>query len=370
MKNLALFILLASALQPAMAAPPVDLDSAFLKATGAVTSSSLLSLPSPRAELPPRGWDGSSAFPPIVKQSPFGACQTFSMTAFLEYLFWRETGRTLKLSEKQMAHSLLALMIDTFYDKDKKAWERKPSLGYGVAGPMIETVARAGLLPNADYPWGEYDGDGSRSIDVELFNRVFENEKAEYSQEDYRRLLDEAFLSPPPRAFRYAYKGFNFRTGKEEELTLKTPSELAAAAGFRKERFLVLHNSSPELTYSPQKPEETREMLRYFQEQSERYGVRARAVPGAEILQAIVRSLENRMVVLIALDVWSGSWTDKLVYAGGGGHGVVVTGYQVRDGEVWLKIRNSWGTGMGVGGYNIVKAAHLVPNLYYAVIAE
>ncbi len=348
---------------PAFAAD-VDLDQAFLKATGSRISNPL------RAELP-RGWDGSGAFPPIVRQSPFGACQTFSMTAMMEYLFYRETGKTLKLSEKQMAHSLLTLMIKDFWDPEKKSYENKPGLGLGVAGPMIETVTRAGLLPNADYPWGEFESaDGSRSIDVALFDKVFEKPEKDYTPEEYSRLLNEAFLSPPPAAFRYAFKTLNFATGKEEELVVKNPAELSKVAGFSKERFLVLHNATPNLTYSPQKPEETKEMLKYFESQSTRYGIRNQSVPGEEIMKQIVSSLNNRMVVLIALDVWSGSWTDKLVYAGGGGHGVVITGYQLRDGELYFKIRNSWGPNMGLGGYNLVKAAHIVPNLYYAILFQ
>lgn len=369
MKTIALLSLLLSFALPALAQDrEVDLDRAFLRATS--LTSSVLKLESFRMEVPPRGTDVSHAFPPIVKQSPFGACQTFSMTAMMEYLFWRETGRTLKLSEKQMAHSLLSLMIDDLWNKETRKYDKKPNLGLGVAGFMIETVARAGLLPNADYPWGDYEAEGTRSIDVALFNSVFENEKAEHSPEEYKRLLDEAFLSPPPRAFRYTYKGLNFQTGKEEELTIKTPAELARSAGFAKERFLVLHNSSMAPTFGPMKPEDVMEALKFMAGISERFGVRNRTTTGDDISRQIVRALDNRMVVLIALDVWSGSWTDKLVYAGGGGHGVVVTGYQIRDGELWFKMRNSWGTGMGLGGYNIAKAAHVLPNLYYAIFFE
>ena len=44
-------------------------------------------------------WDGSEGLYDVVNQLPIGACQVFAHTAFMEYIFYRETGKTIKLSD-------------------------------------------------------------------------------------------------------------------------------------------------------------------------------------------------------------------------------------------------------------------------------
>ena len=340
----------------------VDLDKPFLKATVQSGNSLIIN------EIP-RGWDGAGNLPPIVRQSPFGACQSFSMAAMMEYLFFRETGKVLKLSEKQVAYNLLQLMIGEHWNKEKNKYELKPSLGHGIAPYMIETLARNGLMPNADYPWGDFESaDGSRSIDTSLFDRIFEKPEQDYLPAEYSRYLGEVFLSPPPKSIRYTYKEFNFQSGKEEEILLRSPLELSQAISWDKNKFTVFHNKEMNPTYHPQNPSELKETLHWFESEADHFSIKYETTTGNNIITAIMNSLNERMVVLIAADVWFGSWKDKLVYAGGGGHGLVIVGYQYRENELYFKLRNSWGKEIGIDGYNYIKASILLPNLFYAVV--
>ncbi|MGZ3713432.1 MAG: C1 family peptidase [Bdellovibrionota bacterium] len=359
-----LVILLSLGLQANAGEFGVDLDSQFIKATGTLSRLQVLDSGT---------WDGSGAFPPIVVQKPFGACQTFSMTAMMEYLFYRQTGKTLKLSEKQLAYNLLKLMTGQHWDKEKNQYENEmtPQLGHGIAPLVIETVAQNGLMPNADYPWGDFSAaNGSRSIDAELFERIFDVPEKAYTQEEYTRYLDEAFLSTPPKFIRYVYKQMDFSSGKEEEIIVKTPLELAKIAGFDKAKFKVLHNAEMDPMFQPMTPETKKQVLEWFESEAQGLGVNYETTTKDKIISAVMASLNSRMVVLLATDVWVSSWKDKLVYSGGGGHGVVIVGYQYRNGDLYFKLRNSWGTDAGIDGYNYVKASVLMPNLLYVILYD
>jgi C1A family cysteine protease len=66
-----------------------------------------------------------------------------------------------------------------------------------------------------------------------------------------------------------------------------------------------------------------------------------------------------------------GSWKDKdRVYQGGGGHAMVIVGYQKSGDRLFFKLRNSWGTEIGQGGYNIVEDTVLLPNLLEVTVLE
>ena len=121
-------------------------------------------------------------------------------------------------------------------------------------------------------------------------------------------------------------------------------------------------------TYHPQNPSEVKEILHWFESEADHFGIRYETTTVDKIIPTIMNSLNERMVVLVAADVWFGSWKDQLVYAGGGGHGLVIVGYQYRDNELYFKLRNSWGKEIGIDGYNYIKASILLPNLFYAVV--
>ena len=49
---------------------------------------------------------------------------------------------------------------------------------------------------------------------------------------------------------------------------------------------------------------------------------------------------------------------------------MVIVGYQMRDGELYLKLRNSWGAKIGVDGYNLIRASQLLPNILYIMLYQ
>src|SRR5437867_1122950 len=86
------------------------------------------------------GNDLSPGFPDIANQSPLGACQSFAMAAWLDYIFYFKTGKVITLSEKQLAYKLLQYMTDEFWDAGQQKYPGqdkllagKPTLGYGIA---------------------------------------------------------------------------------------------------------------------------------------------------------------------------------------------------------------------------------------------
>lgn len=241
--TLALALATSSAHAQSFALPKktVDLDARFMTAIGQPGSS--------RLDSTLRQWDGSQGFPGIVVQSPMGACQSFAMTAWMEYAFYHRTGQVVDLSEKYTAYNLLRYFIDEFYDAEKGEYVERgfgdgtPTLGAGVAMYMIDSTLKTGMIPNAVYPLGD----------------------------------------------------------------MNAPSG------------------------------------------------------------AIQMDLDRRMVVMIAAWVWMGDWVDRFVSTGGGGHAMVIVGNQLQkadDGteKLFFKLRNSWGTSIGVDGYNIVEDKVLLPN--------
>ncbi|MEK6705181.1 MAG: C1 family peptidase [Bdellovibrionota bacterium] len=353
----------------------IDLDQSFLKATGSNLQQHILpeNKTNSLAEMLDKIWtktrDGSAGFPPVVSQKPIGACQSFEITAQMEYIFYFETGSVIKFSEKHTTYRLLKMMIDDFWDAEKKAYSTKPALGQGIAPFVIDVVTSIGMMPEQNYPWGDFASDsGSRSIDLELFKNTFEAPARDYSPEEYRRLLDQVFLSAPPNVFYYILKMPNFATGSTEDVVLRSSKEINQYIGVSKDRFIIRYNKDRVPTFNKTAPEDVQNFLKWASTVSETKKIPYEVTGGEQIIASIKESLDRLMVVGIAADVWSGSWTDKMVYAGGGGHAMVVVGYQTReDGKTYFKLRNSWGPKIGVDGYNLVEESVLLPNIYYTI---
>ena len=189
---------------PAFAA--VDLSDDFDHATSApiatTTASSL------------DQWDGTPAFPGIVKQAPLGACQSFALTALMEYAFYRRTGQVVDFSEKAASYALLRYMIDEFHDPETGTYPEgvfrgRPDLGSGVAMHMIDSLLQSGLWPNDIYAFGAIEtASGSANLDIPLYMQVFEKADKTLTREEYLAKIDEVFFSPPPTRFVFKVEPF------------------------------------------------------------------------------------------------------------------------------------------------------------------
>jgi len=356
----ALLLLLAS---PAIASASVDLSHDFDRATGTFAAPSFLANTLDQ-------WDGTPAFPPIVKQSPLGACQSFALTAFMEYAFYRRTGQVVDFSEKATSYALLRYMIDEFHDAATDSYpdgifRGRPDLGSGVAMHMIDSLLKNGLWPNSVYSFGSLDAtEGSINLDVPLYMQVFEKAEAALKREEYLTKIDEVFFSPPPARFVFKVPYLDFATGKPAVWEGHTPAELLGLTKAVRESFTVYHNRDLDPFFQPEWKEHKDVLLNALAEETKKKGIKEEAVSAADLKQKIISSLEKRMVVMVAGSVWSGSWTEKdRVYNGGGGHAMVIVGYQQLGDKTIFKLRNSWGTEIGQGGYNLVEDRVLLPNL-------
>lgn len=360
MKTLyALLLLLAS---PAQAS--VDLASEFDHATGAhpairFSANTLLDQ-----------WDGAHAFPGIVNQAPLGACQSFALTALMEYAFYRRTGQVVDFSEKATSYALLRYMIDEFHDSATGGYPEgifsgRPALGSGVAAYMIESLTRTGLWPNSVYSFGALDAkDGPVNLDVPLYMSVFEEAKSTLKREEYLQKLDEVFFSAPPSRFVFKVPYLDFATGKPATWEGHNPAELLGLTKAGKESFTVYHNRDLDPFFQLDWAKYRAEINSGLTELTRKKGIPEETLGAAELKQKIMASLEKRMVVMASAAVWGGSWKEKdRVYNGGGGHAMVIVGYQKIGERVFFKLRNSWGTEIGHGGYNLVEDNVLLPNL-------
>lgn len=355
----ALLILLAS---PAFAA--VDLSQDFNRATSAVKA------PSFSISAPLDQWDSTPAFPPIVKQAPLGACQSFALTAFMEYAFYRRTGQVVDFSEKATSYALLRYMIDEFYDAETNSYPEgifrgRPDLGSGVGMHMIDSLLRTGLWPNNVYSFGSLEAtEGAVNLDVPLYMSVFEKAEKTLTREEYLTKIDEVFFAPPPSRFVFKVPYLDFATGKPAVWEGHTPAEMLALTQVTKESFTLYHNKDMAPFFQPDWAEHKDVIVSALAEGARKKGIKEETLSTAELKAKIIESLEKRMVVMVASSVWVGSWIDKdRVYNGGGGHAMVIVGYQNVGDKTIFKLRNSWGTEIGQSGYNLVEDSVLLPNL-------
>lgn len=345
----------------------VDLDWEFNRA--ARSTNSIL------YREPIRMWDGSNGLPPIVNQNPLGSCQSFAMAAWLEYLFFYRTGQVIDLSEKALAYNLIRYMIDEFYDTETDSYPKReilsgrPELGNGIAPYMIESLLISGVIPDSLYSFGQLSsGTGSLNLDLPIYFDVFEKPVRDYTRAEYLEKLDDAFFAPPPTRFNFKFNLVDYSTGSKKTEVIKTPHEMIDFLEITREQFQILYNSDLQ-PFRPQWPPETVEHInKSFKNLTAAKNFKTEIVGKKELLNALLESLNRRMVVMIAADVWTGSWTDDLIFKGGGGHAMVIVGYQQKDGHTFFKIRNSWGPNAGIEGYNYVDWTTLAPNLLYVVI--
>jgi hypothetical protein len=190
----------------------------------------------------------------------------------------------------------------------------------------------------------------------------------EYDKTELLKLLDETFLSPPPAHFIYNLRRLNYATGKDETVTLKTPLSIMEFLGISKSRFNLVFNNDYKSPHFPKPPETIVAILDFFTRQAAQYEVPYEKASSAAIFEKVVESLDRHMVVGLAMDVWVGDWGGTLVQKGGGGHGMVIVGYQKREDDIYFKVRNSWGTGIGIGGYNYVSSKILGPDIMWVKI--
>jgi hypothetical protein len=355
---------------PAFASASVDLSEDFSRATGAASAPAFLSQVVDQ-------WDGASAFPPIVKQSPLGACQSFALTAFMEYAFYRRTGQVVDFSEKATSYALLRYMIDEFHDPATDSYpdglfRGRPELGSGVGVYMIESLLQSGLWPNNVYSFGSLDAaEGAVNLDIPLYMQVFEEAKTALKKEEYLTKIDEVFFAPPPARFVFKVPYLDFATGKAAVWEGHTPAEMLALAQVKKESFAVYHNQDLNAFFQPQWNEHKDIIVKGLAEATRAKGIKEETLSTADLKQKIISSLERRMVVMVASSVWIGSWKDKdRVYQAGGGHAMVIVGYQKLGDRLFFKLRNSWGTEIGQEGYNIVEDTVLLPNLLEVTVLE
>jgi hypothetical protein len=330
-----------------------DLSAAFDAATGPIT------------------WDGSAGFPAVDNQNPIGACQSFSMAAFLDYIYyWQSNGSIQKLSEKYITYSLLQLMIDDFWDPQAKKYKSSPALGAGVASVLIDAVTRSGIMPDKYYPWGDLSAnDPDQFVDSDVLKKVFDGDKPEsdtHTPYENRTLLNKAMLYPPPANFHHTIKWKDYATGKDMERVITNPMDLLAFARISKDRFTVSINKELAPYGEPITPDDLAAVVKVLQDDAVARHVASHVVGRTELRQAIIDSLERHMVVLLASEVWVGDWLSDEVVKGKGGHGLVVVGYEITpEGKTFFKLRKSWGDKVAADGYNFVEDEVLLPNVNY-----
>ena len=346
----------------------IDLDARFMTAVGQPGSS--------RFDSTLRQWDGSNGFPSIVVQSPMGACQSFAMTAWMEYVFYHRTGQVVDLSEKYTAYNLLRYFIDEFYDSAKGEYvargfgDGQPTLGSGVAMYMIDSFTKTGMIPNAVYPLGDMNAtSGAIQMDLPVYKAIFEESTTKLKRDEYLAKLDESFLGAPPAKFFFKIPFTNFASGTAETKVVRTPEEISSYLALKREAFTVFHNKDMNPAYVPElRGDAGKQLTEALAKATKEKKIRELTVDQATLRTKILRSLDRRMVVMVAAFVWMGDWADSLVSKGGGGHAMVIVGYQLQkadDGteKLFFKLRNSWGTSIGAEGYNIVEDNVLLPNV-------
>lgn len=325
--------------------------------------------------------DLTPGFPDIVNQAPLGACQSFAMAAWLEYIFYFKTGHVVDLSEKYLAYGLLEYMADEFWDSAKGTYPTeylgksilaaKPYLGSGVAPFMLASYFKSQAIPDAIYSFGQMSSsEGAIGLDLDTYNKFFEQDSALYKRDEYLSALPLAFLSTPPSRFVYKLSDSNFSDGSKETITLRAPKDFSDLISLDAKNVVTYYNLDYQGFQMPDFGGDVKDVMSYFNSISSHLGQRSQTVAKSEIMAAIKRSLDHRMAVMIAANVWIGDWLGGVVFRGGGGHAMVVVGYQERNGQTFFKLRNSWGKDRLVQGYNYVESTTLLLNTLYIVIHE
>lgn len=305
--------------------------------------------------VPFRGWNGSPHLPPPALQAPLGACQSFAMTGFLEYIAYHYTGQAMDFSEKYTAWQVLRHLI--------RHGEAPPSLSQATDPIVLSAITAGGVLPEAAYPWGRLESDAVPTIDTELFLQVFERHEAVLdTPEAYERALADAFLFPPPERFlaRIAMPVAG------ETRTVRTPGELGRLLRLDKANFSLAINGELAPFFTLRTRSEREAAVALFSRHAQDNGVAFEVKSRSDLARAIVASLERRMVVNVAADVWKGDWASERTPLGHGGHAMTIVGYFQEGDRLEFKLRNSWGGEIGAGGYQRVSAEVLLPNVFYA----
>ncbi len=322
--------------------------------------------------------DVSDGFPEVPNQKPLGACQSFAMAAWLEYIFYYKSGHIVDLSEKHLAYNLLKFMTDEFWDAESGTYPEKylgksyldarPTLGSGVAPFMLESYFQSAAIPDGVYSFGDMVAEeGLQNLDLETYEKYFDNNNELYSKDVYADALNEAFLLEPPTAFIYKIKRTNFSTGEEETVKVRSATEVSVYLGLTRDNVITYYNKDYKGYQQPLSEEVVIDLMKYFDEISQHFNQVSNVSSGNEIETAIIESLDKRMAVMIASNVWMGGWDDGTVFNKGGGHAMVVVGYQKRDGKTYFKLRNSWGKNRLVHGYNYIDSDTLIANTLYIV---
>ena len=293
-------------------------------------------------------WTGPEDLFEIVDQASLGSCQSFSFTAFMEFIIYHETGQKIKLSEKHLAYYLLNEMIDEFYNEENNgtylSFPILPKLSHAEDSIIIDVINKYGLIPSEIYPYRNL----STQINVKLFNQIFENPTTSYSNQEYHYFLDKAFLSPPPTHSDIT----NFEFSKDRfhiYLNIRTSSET--------------RNSN----YHINSIAEAQETGIYYFKRAKDKGIDFSALPSDAILTKIIESLNKHIPVNMAGHEGN---IARFSDGGGGGHMMLIVGYQEKEGKIFFKIRNSRGKGYGYNGYYYVDADTLLANLYWITTYE
>jgi hypothetical protein len=334
-------------------------------------------LPQVLSEKPPI--DLTPGFPGIADQGELGGCQSFAMAAWLDYLFYFKTGHVIDISEKQLAYKLLSFMIDEFWDPNSQSYpptylgksllEARPYLGSGIAPLMLAAYFRGYAIPDGLYSFGNLRStDGFTGVDFDTFNKFFGDSASTLKRDDYLAELPVAFLSAPPERFIYNLRGVDFSNGNPENLTLKTPKDIADLVGVDPSNVVSYYNLDFQGYQRPMNKMDVSELMNYLVTVSQHLGQRGQTLGGSQLLTTIKQSLDQRMAVMIAANVWIGDWGSGRPMTTGGGHAMVIVGYQERsDGYIYFKLRNSWGADRLVQGYDYVRSDILIANTLYIV---
>lgn len=325
--------------------------------------------------------DVSEGFPEVPNQRPLGACQSFAMAAWLEYIFYYKSGHIVDLSEKQLAYNLLEFMTHEFWDSERENYPEKyldkdfiavrPTLGSGIAPLMLESFFRTATIPDGVYSFGEMTAEeGLSNLDLDVYEKFFGEESETYSKQVYTEKLPEAFILQPPNSFIYKIKRTDFSTGEEETVKVRSAKEIGDYLGLSKENVTTYYNGDYLGYQQPLPSNVSIELMEYFDSISQHFDHVSEVASGQKIEAVIKDSLDKRMAVMIASNVWMGGWEDGTIFNRGGGHAMVIVGYQERDGVTYFKLRNSWGKDRLIRGYNYVKAKTLIDNTLYIVTHE
>jgi aminopeptidase C len=311
-------------------------------------------------------WSGEQGLPAIANQNPIGACQSFALAAFLDYIYYSKTGQVVDFSQKYISYQALTYMIDNFFNPETKAWTQTPDLGDGISSVMLDSALKTGLIPDAYYPYGDLSQKtGPLFLNLDTYFPTFENSKETFTQEEYRARLNQAYLYPPPTNFKFVMNYFDFSKATTASRILTSPKDFISLMGLTKDSFMIYHNSEYKPPFEPQYTSDfvKNTVLPLFAKATTAKGFKEQVVDANTLREKIMESLKRRMVVMVAGSVWISSWANRTVVSTVGGHAMVIVGYQYQGDRLFFKLRNSWGSAIGVDGYDYVEDNILLPNL-------